>query len=124
MLQLYALTHELGVDDQDFLAGRKPHMDAPGVHFRVHLQFCGFSQRRQLGPCDRSAGCFLRLRRRPSKMIADSWNGFPVPVFDYAQFEQKLRLSMVDGGLPERLATNARPGVARFSVDRICSAVL
>ena len=56
----------------------------------------------------------------PSEMIADGSNGFLIPLFDLAAFESKLSLLMADKELREKLGSNARESIRRFSREHIC----
>ncbi len=57
----------------------------------------------------------------PSEMITDGYNGFLVPLFDYAQFEEKLEKLMIDEVLREKLGANARDSIKRFSCEKVCN---
>jgi GalNAc-alpha-(1->4)-GalNAc-alpha-(1->3)-diNAcBac-PP-undecaprenol alpha-1,4-N-acetyl-D-galactosaminyltransferase len=123
MPQLQALIAELGVGDRVLLAGNQSDVDA---YYRKARIFA-FTSSSEGFPNVVGEALSAELPvvsfdcvAGPAEMIADGRNGFLVPVFDYAQFEEKLRLLMEDEALRERLAANARPSVERFSVERTC----
>jgi GalNAc-alpha-(1->4)-GalNAc-alpha-(1->3)-diNAcBac-PP-undecaprenol alpha-1,4-N-acetyl-D-galactosaminyltransferase len=58
----------------------------------------------------------------PSEMITDGHDGFLIPLFDSIQFESKLAKLMGDKNLREKLGSNARKNIMKFSGDKICKA--
>ena len=56
----------------------------------------------------------------PSEMINNGENGYLVPLFDKEEFENRLSLLMKDEMLREKMGTNARESIKRFSKDIIC----
>jgi GalNAc-alpha-(1->4)-GalNAc-alpha-(1->3)-diNAcBac-PP-undecaprenol alpha-1,4-N-acetyl-D-galactosaminyltransferase len=58
----------------------------------------------------------------PSEMITDGKNGFLVPLFDYALFKEKLQLLMNDEQLADKLGSEGKLSVNKFSIDKIGAA--
>ncbi len=56
----------------------------------------------------------------PSEMIKDNWNGFLVPVNDFALFQNRLESLMKDNDLRELFGKRAIHDVKAFSADIIC----
>lgn len=57
----------------------------------------------------------------PSEMIEDGLNGFLVPLFDTAQFADRLFLLMNNQDLREELANSAQKSIQRFSREKVCN---
>ena len=55
----------------------------------------------------------------PADMIIDNHNGFLVPLFDWAQYKQKLTLLMEDENLRSFFGKNAQIDVKKYSVSKI-----
>lgn len=55
----------------------------------------------------------------PSEMIVDSENGFLVPVFDDAQFQEKLQLLIDNENLRRKMAEKTPGSIKKFSIDTI-----
>jgi glycosyltransferase involved in cell wall biosynthesis len=55
----------------------------------------------------------------PSEMIEDGRNGFLVPLFDYDQFRQKLKILMDNIELRENFGKQAQVDILRFSTSQI-----
>jgi glycosyltransferase involved in cell wall biosynthesis len=55
----------------------------------------------------------------PAELIRDGENGFLVPLFDYALFQEKLELLMDDEQLREKFGRAATVSIQRFSVSSI-----
>ncbi len=58
----------------------------------------------------------------PSEMITDEHDGFLVPLFDNVQFEAKLSKLMRNEELRNKLGSNAKESIKRFSSEKICEA--
>lgn len=58
----------------------------------------------------------------PSEMITDGHDGYLVPLYDYLQFESKLAQLMMNENLREKLGSNARESIKKFSREQICEA--
>jgi glycosyltransferase involved in cell wall biosynthesis len=58
----------------------------------------------------------------PSEMINDGHNGFLIPLFDTDLFQSKLDQLMTDEKLREKLGSNARETIKKFSSEKICEA--
>ena len=58
----------------------------------------------------------------PSEIINDGLDGFLVPLFDYMLFESKLALLMRDENLRDKLGSNGRESIRKFSGEKICKA--
>ena len=56
----------------------------------------------------------------PSEMIRDGWNGYLSPLFDAADFEDKLARLMDDAELREQMGKQALESIKRFSREQIC----
>jgi GalNAc-alpha-(1->4)-GalNAc-alpha-(1->3)-diNAcBac-PP-undecaprenol alpha-1,4-N-acetyl-D-galactosaminyltransferase len=56
----------------------------------------------------------------PSEMISNGYNGFLIPLFDNQMFESKLSLLMQDKSLREKLGSNAKESIKKFSHEKIC----
>lgn len=55
----------------------------------------------------------------PSEMIIDNHNGFLIPLFDYEQFEEKLRFLMDNEEIRANFGKNARENIKRFSISTV-----
>ena len=60
----------------------------------------------------------------PSELVIDNHNGFLIPLSDYVQFADKLRVIMKDEGLRMKLGRNAVESVKRFSIKVIAEEYL
>jgi GalNAc-alpha-(1->4)-GalNAc-alpha-(1->3)-diNAcBac-PP-undecaprenol alpha-1,4-N-acetyl-D-galactosaminyltransferase len=58
----------------------------------------------------------------PSEMITDGYDGYLIPLFEKKQFESKLAELMKDEDLRNRLGSNARESIKRYSYEKICEA--
>lgn len=56
----------------------------------------------------------------PAEIINDGYDGYLVPLFDKLQFEQKLKKLVDDESLREKMGSNARVSISRFSSEKIC----
>ena len=57
----------------------------------------------------------------PAEMLIDGENGFLIPLFDYAMFENKLAQLMQDTELRNTFGEKAKQTIRKFSVDEICN---
>lgn len=55
----------------------------------------------------------------PSEMILDGRNGYLIPLFDYAQFEKKLKQLMEDEVLRKELGQQGKEDIQQFFIDNI-----
>lgn len=55
----------------------------------------------------------------PSEMITHGENGFLVPMFDDALFQEKLKLLIDNEALREQMAQKARKSIKKFSIETI-----
>lgn len=55
----------------------------------------------------------------PSEMIIDNQNGFLIPLYDYEQFQEKLKVLMENEGLRASFGNHAREDIRRFSISNI-----
>jgi len=55
----------------------------------------------------------------PSDMVKDGENGYLIPLFDYAAFEQKLGALIDNSFLREKMGVQAKKDIKKFSVDAI-----
>jgi glycosyltransferase involved in cell wall biosynthesis len=55
----------------------------------------------------------------PSDMVRDGENGFLIPLFDYKQFMEKLKLLMQDEELRNHFSKNACQSIQKFSVTEV-----
>lgn len=60
----------------------------------------------------------------PSEMISDGHNGFLVPLFNTMEFEFKLSKLMEDSALREKLGSNGKQTIKKFSSELISEAFL
>jgi GalNAc-alpha-(1->4)-GalNAc-alpha-(1->3)-diNAcBac-PP-undecaprenol alpha-1,4-N-acetyl-D-galactosaminyltransferase len=58
----------------------------------------------------------------PSEMITDGHDGYLIPPFDNVQFESKLAKLIGDENLREKLGSNGKKSIMKFSEDKICKA--
>lgn len=58
----------------------------------------------------------------PAEMITDGHDGYLVPLFNYSLFQFRLAQLMKDADLRERLGSNGRENIKKFSSDKICDA--
>lgn len=58
----------------------------------------------------------------PADLINDGHDGFLVPVFDEAEFAEKLELLMRDKGLQTRMGEAAAQSIRKFSVESVSQA--
>lgn len=56
----------------------------------------------------------------PSEMIRDGWNGYLSPLFDAADFEEKLASLMDDRELREQMGKRSLESIQRFSREAVC----
>ena len=121
--ELTALIAQLGVSNKVFLEGTQSAVD----HYYRKARVFAFASSSEGFPnvIGEALGAGLPViafdcPAGPDEMIEDGRNGFLVPVFDYAQFEHKLRLVMEDAALRECMAVNTRANIGRFSIERVC----
>ena len=60
----------------------------------------------------------------PSEMIRNDYNGFLVPVHDYATFSDKLKVLMQDDELRQKFGNRAKEDIGIFSPETICNRYL
>ena len=55
----------------------------------------------------------------PSEMIKDNQNGFLIPLFDYALFQEKLEILMLNEKLRNSFGESSREDIKKFSIKNI-----
>jgi GalNAc-alpha-(1->4)-GalNAc-alpha-(1->3)-diNAcBac-PP-undecaprenol alpha-1,4-N-acetyl-D-galactosaminyltransferase len=58
----------------------------------------------------------------PSEMIIDGYNGYLIPLFNKEQFQLKLLNLMINEDLRNKMGSNARESIKRFSSEEISEA--
>ncbi len=56
----------------------------------------------------------------PSEMIRNGWNGYLAPLFDEADFEEKLARLMDDTELRKQMGSRAQESIKKYSREHIC----
>jgi GalNAc-alpha-(1->4)-GalNAc-alpha-(1->3)-diNAcBac-PP-undecaprenol alpha-1,4-N-acetyl-D-galactosaminyltransferase len=125
MKRLTQLAKDLGVEHRVFFPGKKDNVEkiySKSSIFAFTSSSEGFPN--AIGEA-MSAGLpvvAFDCVAGPSEMIIDGYNGFLIPLFDYKQFEIKLTSLMEDKDLREKLGSNARKSITKFSREKICEA--
>ena len=122
MLKLHNLLEKLNAQDKVYLVGRQQDVEKYYLKSKI-FAFTSSSEGfpNVIGEA-LSAGIpvvAFDCIAGPSDMIIDNQNGFLVPLFEYEQFENKLRLLMQDEKLRECFGEKAQQSVQKFSVNEI-----
>jgi len=121
-IRLQQLVNELNANDQVELTGSQADVEAYYLRSKI-FAFTSSSEGfpNVIGEAQ-SAGLpviSFDCIAWASDMVKDGENGYLIPLFDYAAFEQKLGALMDNSFLREKMGTQAKQDIKKFSVDII-----
>jgi glycosyltransferase involved in cell wall biosynthesis len=122
MSRLQALVKERNAENQIILAGKQSDVDSYYLNSKI-FAFTSSSEGfpNVIGEAQ-SAGLpviAFDCIAGPADLIENNKNGFLIPLFDYKQFEEKLRQLMDNSSLCESMGNYAQTSVKQFEANSI-----
>jgi glycosyltransferase involved in cell wall biosynthesis len=121
-LNLQYLINDLGMNDRIILAGKQEDVEnyyQKSKIFAFMSSSEGFPN--VIGEAQSAALPVIAFDciAGPADLINNNHNGYLIPLFDYKQYQEKLRELMINKDLRESMGNNAQKSIKNFEADKI-----